>query len=534
MAAFNPIVQLSAQFHVIEYIARYFFLQLRNQGLLREMIHCSNLSLVVAILFLCSVLDAQNDDGFERAKSLHAEASEILRKKTNKAFDKVLALNKIIQSQEVLFTDSVNSAELYVKNEGKLKVLTSFFAPFQNADSTLELTRFFPDSIFQENTNYTEPFKQLIREFLLEKNSAVKHDFLQIGALYLPDTTISYFDRKPIIDFENYWPLEVLEFDSWLQDYEDQIRFYPRSARNDLLYQALQHQLDSLRIEAEVLRFQYARRQLNEKTTTEAEFRSQMEARFQNLKWIGVGSVLILFVLGYQFWKRNHQLLKRNNQLLLDEKKRSEDLLFNMLPAEVVRQLKQEGAVNARKYPAVSVLFSDFKSFTQMAENLTPEELVGELNYCFTTFDRIIEKYHLQKIKTIGDAYMCVGGLYTRGDKHVSRMIAAALEMQQFLKNRKKGMTNGEKIFSEARIGIHTGPVVAGVIGSKRIAFDVWGNTVNVAQQMEQRSEVGQVNISGETFVLIKDKFDCDYRGRVMVKNKREYDMYFVKGPVKG
>ena len=154
--------------------------------------------------------------------------------------------------------------------------------------------------------------------------------------------------------------------------------------------------------------------------------------------------------------------------------------------------------------------------------------MVSELDYCFTAFDQIIDKYRLQKVKTIGDAYMCVGGLYTRGELHVLRMVAAALEIQQVLAERKKERIKTNNFFFEARIGIHTGPVVAGVIGSKKIAFDVWGDTVNVAQQMEQHSAVGKVNISGETYQIVQEQFECTHRGMVTAKNQQTYDMYYV------
>ena len=241
----------------------------------------------------------------------------------------------------------------------------------------------------------------------------------------------------------------------------------------------------------------------------------------------------LLLLIGYWIRKKSVQFVNSKNQLLWEEKKRAEDLLTNILPAEVVRELKTKGAAKAKKKDSVSVLFSDFKNFSQIAENLSPEELVKELDHCFTVFDRIIEKHRLQKIKTIGDAYMCVGGLYTRGGNHLHRMVYAALEIQQFLADRKAKQSKIGAQFFEARIGIHTGPVVAGVIGRKKIAFDVWGNTVNVAQQMEHHSEVGKVNISGEIFELVKNRFNCTPRGKVTAKNKQAYDMYFVDGFIK-
>jgi len=291
-----------------------------------------------------------------------------------------------------------------------------------------------------------------------------------------------------------YWPFEVLALETWVKNQENKARSFPTKASNALLELALQNKLVVLR-------------------------------NAENTKYVARNKKSLLSKLD----KKNDQLLKNKNQSLLEEKKRSEDLLTNMLPAEIVRQLKTKGAAKARKYDAVSVLFSDFKGFSTIAETLSPEELVNELNHCFTVFDRITEKYRLQKIKTIGDAYMCVGGLYTRGGNHVQRMVFAALEIQQFLVDRKKKRT-AKKLFAfEARIGIHTGPIVAGVIGRKKIAFDVWGNTVNVAQQMEHHGEAGKINISGETFELVKERFSCLNSRKITAKNQQEYEMYFVE-----
>lgn len=241
-----------------------------------------------------------------------------------------------------------------------------------------------------------------------------------------------------------------------------------------------------------------------------------------------LGLLGICLVIGLLLNQRTIVRLKRRNQLLLEEKRQSEELLANILPPEVIRQLKNKVISDAKKYPTVCVFFSDFKSFSQIAETISPDELVAELDYCFTHFDRIIDKFRLQKIKTIGDAYMCVSGLYTRGENHIHRMIHAALEIQQFMEQRKASRLAEGNFFFEARLGIHTGPVVAGIIGEKRYAFDVWGDTVNVAQQMENKGEVGNVNISGQTYEYIKGQFKCTHRGQLVAKNKKTYEMYSV------
>lgn len=208
----------------------------------------------------------------------------------------------------------------------------------------------------------------------------------------------------------------------------------------------------------------------------------------------------------------------------------SDGLLLNILPEEVADELKKNGSTLAKHYESVTVMFTDFKNFTQIAERLSPQQLVSEIDTCFKAFDKIIEKYNIEKIKTIGDSYMCVGGLPVSNTTHATDIVNAAIEFQQFIAayyDQNKAL--GKELF-EIRIGIHTGPVVAGIVGTKKFAYDIWGDTVNIASRMESSGEVGKVNISETTYELIKDQFSCTYRGKVTVKNKGDLDMYFVDG----
>ncbi|MFN0015538.1 MAG: adenylate/guanylate cyclase domain-containing protein [Saprospiraceae bacterium] len=237
--------------------------------------------------------------------------------------------------------------------------------------------------------------------------------------------------------------------------------------------------------------------------------------------------IAALFFLLFRSKQRTANDLSHKNKIIEDEQKRSDELLLNILPLAIAQELKTKKKVAAQKYDDATVMFIDFTGFTQLSELLSPEQLVAELDYCFTNFDRIIAKYRIEKIKTVGDAYICASGL---SDKNASPtdMVKAALQIQDFLLHLKaERMSQGMPCF-EARIGIHTGPVVAGVVGEKKFAYDIWGDSVNTAARMEEACAPGRVNVSEDTYWKAKYEFEWQPRGKVAAKNKGMMEMYYV------
>lgn len=259
-----------------------------------------------------------------------------------------------------------------------------------------------------------------------------------------------------------------------------------------------------------------------------------LNERNQNIRNMAIGGAAFFVIISllsywrYRTSRRAKKILEEKNVIIENERQNSENLLLNILPQSIAQELKEHGKARARRFDQATVLLTDFKNFTKIAENLSPEELVSELDKCFKAFDFIIQQYpDIEKIKTIGDAYMCAGGLNGKG-AYPDSMILAALEMQQFLDEQRLENSRLGKPFFEARIGIHTGPVVAGVVGVKKFAYDIWGNTVNIAARMEASCEEGRINISQTTYQWIASRFECQYRGKVEAKNMGAIDMYYV------
>ncbi|MBK8340342.1 MAG: adenylate/guanylate cyclase domain-containing protein [Flavobacteriales bacterium] len=313
-----------------------------------------------------------------------------------------------------------------------------------------------------------------------------------------------------------------------------------RSPRNDAFDQLdrylLLHDsiLDSDRIKAVT--------EMREKYETEKKERDNVALRAANLEaaldqeqlrrtrnLYLFGGIMVL-VGAIALWSRL-RFVHRSRAAIRKEKDISEALLHNILPEEVAAELKQKGYADVKEFEVATILFSDFKGFTVLSERLTAAELVAEIDHCFKGFDAIMEQHGIEKIKTIGDAYMAAGGLPIPAHGRPAEVVRAALAMQDFMADYKARREAEGRLFFEMRLGLHTGPVIAGIVGVKKFAYDIWGDTVNTASRMESSGAPGRVNISRATYERVKDEPDLRFvpRGEVEAKGKGMLEMWFVE-----
>lgn len=257
----------------------------------------------------------------------------------------------------------------------------------------------------------------------------------------------------------------------------------------------------------------------------EVDLLNQQKEKQQIIIIASITSSILIFLLALVLYRRNI-FIKRTNMIIEEEKNRSESLLLNILPEESAKELKQNGEVQAKKFESATVLFTDFIEFSRFAKKADPKHLVRSIDFYFKKFDKIMTRYGLEKIKTIGDSYMCAGGLPIASQNHAKDTINAAKDMINIVRSQLQ--SQDDLIHFEIRIGIHTGPVVAGVVGTKKWQYDIWGDTVNIASRMESKSGIGKVNLSETTYNEIKDEFPCEYRGKFEVKNLGLLKMYYL------
>ncbi|MBL7923470.1 MAG: tetratricopeptide repeat protein [Bacteroidia bacterium] len=305
-----------------------------------------------------------------------------------------------------------------------------------------------------------------------------------------------------------------------LKDFRNGMIWYEKyTAHKDSLFNQLKtDDLTRTRMKYEFEKKENEAKAVQDKKDALARVELERQKKMRNI-FLG-GFSLVLIFAGIFFYQRNN---------IRKEKTRSDNLLLNILPSEIASELKQTGTSRTKSFGEVSVMFADFVDFTKISEKISPEALVGEIHTCFSAFDLIIQKYKVEKIKTIGDAYLCAGGLPLSDPDHAEHVVRAALEIREYMRQRRKIKESKNEIPFELRIGIHSGPVVAGIVGVKKYAYDIWGDTVNIAARLEQSSLPGKINISSKTYELVKNKFQCSYRGKIEAKNKGEIDMYFLE-----
>jgi class 3 adenylate cyclase/Tfp pilus assembly protein PilF len=310
--------------------------------------------------------------------------------------------------------------------------------------------------------------------------------------------------------------LRALEFHEEIARLEDSLRSKETTEKLQQMEFSKQILADSLKQEEEKLKVQLAH---------DKEVRHKKRTR--NIYFLSA-VLFLIFAVGFY---RRIRFVKMSKLLIEKEKNRSDRLLLNILPSEIAEELKEKGKAKARVFDKVTVLFTDFKGFTKISEKLSAEELVDEINSCFEPFDAICKKYGIEKIKTIGDSYMAAGGLPVPSGGSVKKTVLAGIEMMEFIIKRKKEREEAGALCFEMRLGIHTGPVVAGIVGVSKFQYDIWGDSVNIASRLEASGEVGKVNISQSTYELLKDDPDFKFypRGKIKVKDKEDMEMWFVE-----
>jgi adenylate cyclase len=330
-------------------------------------------------------------------------------------------------------------------------------------------------------------------------------------------------------------------------DFKNAFKYHVALAEtNDKLYtEKTSQKLDRLQFEFD-LEKKESEIALLTKDKALKELELEKQTLTKNALLAGVAFLALLAFFLYTNYKQKDKtskmLARQNSEIIMQkeeiesqrddiegQKKEIEGLMLNILPVEVAQELRKTGKATPRYYESVTVLFTDFKEFTRIAETLSAQHLVADLNECFIAFDKIIEEFGLEKIKTIGDAYMCACGIPSEVADHPQRTVRAALAIQKYIEDENTSRRERGAAIWELRIGIHTGPVIAGVVGKKKFAYDIWGNAVNLASRLETNGKEGKVNISESTYELVKDSFDCVYRGKIYAKNIGDVSMYFVE-----
>ena len=374
-------------------------------------------------------------------------------------------------------------------------------------------------------------------------NQSMANSMVEIGRVYMelgkPSLAIDQYENAKKIGQDAGTIAPVLNASNYLSKAYKERGELAKSVENYELFVQLtdstqnkENQMRLIRQEYaysyEKMAFQDSIKKAEEAFVIELAYQKQLRKK-DTTRNIALGSGLVLLLLAGGLFNRN-RYIKKSRDIISEERDRSESLLLNILPAEIAEELKEKGKADARNYDMVSILFTDFIRFTEISSKMKAQDLVAEINSCFEFFDSIMAKYGIEKIKTIGDAYMAAGGLPVPFEESLVNTVKAALEMQSFIGKRKADREQKGLPAFEMRVGIHTGPVVAGIVGVKKFQYDIWGDTVNTASRMESSGELGKVNISQMTYSMLKDdtQFIFESRGKIEAKGKGEMEMWFV------
>lgn len=465
------------------------------------------------------------------------------RYKSLEYFLRALPMSESLKNNDAIGTITVNIGEIYLLNQNYDSALIYFqeslkaYAGSGNIPYTLNDM----GKVYQKRKEFATAIEYHQQAYDISEKLNAKVDMgqslLGLGDTYMSQgdasTAIDYYKRSVTIlkaisnanyDLENAYRGLATAYAS-KSDFKNAFNYQTLFIRvKDSLYTLdIAKKLSSLQFNFDIQKKQ-TQIDLLKKDQVLADLDLKKQKLQKSALMIGLALLSLIAIILY----RNYRDKIKTNKILDSQKVKIENLLLNILPSEVAEELQKNGTATPRYYKMASVLFTDFKGFTKLAENLTPQEVISELDVFFMAFDDIVDKYGLEKIKTIGDSYMCAGGIPTENNSHPLNIVKAGLEMQQFILKRNAERAKMNLPEWNIRIGINTGQLVAGVVGKKKYAYDIWGSTVNVASRMESNGEPGRVNISAATYELIKDNYTCTHRGKIFAKNIGEVDMYFV------
>lgn len=456
--------------------------------------------------------------------------------KAKEYYLKALPLAILIKDDYSIGTVTVNLGEIYFKEKNyntALKYFEQSLKAYEGSEN-IPYSLNYIGRVYEKRKDYKNAIIKHLRAYNISKNLDAKLDmcisllglaftYQQKGDLNLAQSY--YFQAKAIAD-ELHAITELKQVYEGLAKNYAILKDFENAYNFQLLLLDIKDTLYNIDTDKKLQGLAFGfdlekkQNQIN-LLTKDFEIQRQITEKQKLIRNGFMGGFAIVLLFAGVFLSQRNRISK--------EKKRSDELLLNILPYEIAEELKAKGSADAKLIDEVTVLFTDFKGFTSYSEKLSPKELVKDIHECFSAFDQIMGKYRMEKIKTIGDSYMAAGGIPTPNDSHAIDAVNAALEISKFIEEGKARKISMGLPYFEIRIGIHTGPVVAGIVGIKKFAYDIWGDTVNTASRMESSGEPGKVNISGTTYEIVKDKFNCFYRGKVQAKGKGEIDMYFVE-----